>query len=103
MRNFLRAAVWGGIFVWSTADAGTVCGHRVNFAASLEVDYGEVEIGRGLTPTGQLIELFVSPRHSFTVLVTTPVGFSCVVATGEAWDSVKEPANTLPLSPDRVP
>ena len=89
-------------FIWSTAAAETICGLRENFAASLQTDYAEVELGWGLMPTGQLIELFVSPRHSFTILVTTPEGFSCVVAIGQDWDTLIESAANLPPSRDRM-
>lgn len=102
MRNLLRAAILGGFFMWSSAHAGTVCGLRENFVVLLDVDYGEGEVGRGLTPSGHLIELFVSPQRSFTILLTTPEGFSCVVATGQDWDTVNAAASTSPLSRDRV-
>jgi hypothetical protein len=103
MRGWLRAAVWGGFFICSTAAAEPVCGHRETFVSVLERDYAEVEIGRGLTPAGQLIELFVSPQRSFTILVTTADGLSCIVAAGQDWDSAVETAMPSPLLRDKVP
>jgi hypothetical protein len=86
MRWFLAAALCGGFFVAAWAQGETLCGERDSFAVSLRENYGELPMGIGLTPDGRLIEMFVSERGSFTVLVTAPNGFSCVIAVGSDWE-----------------
>ena len=48
-------------------------------------------IGSGLAESGVLFEIYVSPSGTWTLLATTPVGTSCLVGAGEAWDPLPEP------------
>ena len=44
----------------------------------------------GLTTGGGLLAVVVSRTGSWTIIVTTPNGISCGVASGESWESVSE-------------
>ena len=71
------------------AAAQQVCAPHDKAAQSLQKQFDEQVVGRGLTPSGKaLFELFVSKTGSWTVLVTYPDGRSCMVATGEAWQRI---------------
>lgn len=35
-----------------------------------------------------LIELYVSPTGSFSMLMTAPLGLTCILASGESWEQL---------------
>lgn len=47
--------------------------------------YGEKQVAMGLAVTGQLVEVFSADKGTFTVLLSTPDGTSCVATTGHNW------------------
>ena len=46
----------------------------------------------GLVSNGSILEVLASKDGSWTISVTRPDGMSCVVAAGEAWEDMHEPA-----------
>ena len=49
--------------------------------------------GVGVTDAGNLLEvLSANDGSAWSIIVTTPEGMTCLVATGEAWREVREPA-----------
>ena len=65
------------------------CGQRENIVTRLADKYNEKPIARGLETGGtRMIEILVSPKGSFTVLLTYANGISCIAASGEGWQSV---------------
>ena len=69
-----------------SASAQAQCGPRQEVVKSLGEKFKEAPIGRGLTQPGQVLEIFASQSGSWTMLVTTPNGTSCLIAAGENWD-----------------
>lgn len=68
------------------ATAQEICGDRKEIVNRLETGYLEKRIAMGLGSAGSLIELFVSKESgSFTLLITTPIGTTCLMAAGEDW------------------
>ena len=61
------------------------CGLRAGVVAGLERHYREAQTALGLTAKGSLIELFVSPSGSWTIIQTSPQGMSCIMAAGSRW------------------
>jgi hypothetical protein len=61
---------------------GAVCGERRELVKSLRAQFNETQEDYVLASERKLIELFVSPQGTWTVLVTTPLGISCVTASG---------------------
>ena len=54
--------------------------------ALLETQFAERVIGRGLAADGRaMFEVFVGPKGSWTLLVSTPEGGSCIIADGLDW------------------
>ena len=45
----------------------------------------------GLAANGNLLEILVSPRGTWTIIITGPNGIACGVATGENWENVTAP------------
>ena len=61
------------------------CGLRAGVVAGLEQRYQEEQTALGLTAKGDLIEVFVGPSGSWTIIQTSPRGMSCIMATGSRW------------------
>ncbi len=74
----------------SSANAEQLCAPRNKAVMQLDEQFGEMVSGRGLAVNGKrMIELFVSEKGSWTVLVSDPNGRSCVMASGENWQGIK--------------
>lgn len=74
------AATYGGA---AAAEEG--CSARDKMVGHLENKYGERLRGAGLQSLDGLMELYVSDKGSWTLLLTRPDGKSCPVAVGEHW------------------
>jgi len=68
------------------AQAQLPCAPRNEIVTQLAERFRETPEANGITPQGLLLEVFVSKTRSFTVLLTTPQGLSCVAAAGENWE-----------------
>jgi len=62
------------------------CDQRNKIVNVLAHQFSEQQVGSGLTPGGQVLEVFASRKGSWTILLTLPSGRSCMIATGEDWD-----------------
>ena len=69
------------------------CMPREAIFDSLEASHGEVPAYRGVTATGSLFEVLVSPDGTWTAFFTFPDGLTCPVATGEGWRHVPGASN----------
>ena len=58
--------------------------------AKLRTEFGEKVLGRGVSGDGTLLEIFLAPSGTFTVIKTTPDGLSCVVDFGEGWQTLNQ-------------
>jgi hypothetical protein len=65
-----------------------LCGPRKNITESLSGKYKERVVGRGLTEGGMILELFVSSKGSWSVVVNDPLK-ACIISTGEAWEKAE--------------
>ncbi len=72
----------------SPASAEQVCGERTKLMTSLGENYAEAPVAMGLTSAGAVIEVLTSPTGSWTFLVTHPNGLTCMVASGENWETL---------------
>ena len=68
--------------------AQAVCGDRAKMISHLGANYSEQPVAMGLTSTGAVIEVLTSPSGTWTFLVTEPSGLTCMVASGESWESL---------------
>jgi hypothetical protein len=92
----LMLAALGSASIPAGARAETMtCGKRSDLLAHFQQSYHEVPNVLGLTTDGRLLEVIVAPSGSWTMLVTAPGGPSCIVATGQDWQSVA-PVSTDP-------
>ncbi len=82
----------------TTAHAAPACGERVKFTKHLAAKYKEEPRALGVTQTGKAVfEVYVSPDGSWTLLMTTAKGASCIMAAGHSWQQ-KDKLAYLPKS-----
>jgi hypothetical protein len=74
------------------------CNSHTDLTEMLEQKFAEQPTALGLQSNGQLLEVFVAnDGTSWTIVVTRPDGWSCIVAVGERWESLPN-AVTSPLA-----
>ncbi len=81
----------GFALVASTAMAQPQCNERENVLELLAKKYQETPIAAGVTNTGGLVEVLTDTKGgTWTIIVTTPRGMSCLVAAGEGWRNMEQ-------------
>lgn len=69
------------------------CAKRTILVQKLNERYGETQQSTGLTPGGHVFETFAHPETgTWTLLITLPEGISCMVASGKAYQNIRQPA-----------
>jgi len=75
--------------------APAICRARDGLLTQLEHKYGEVPVAIGVA-NGALIELLTAKDGmTWTIILTSPKGISCLIASGEGWRPLA-PAPTDP-------
>jgi hypothetical protein len=68
------------------------CGPRDRVVVALAERYGETRQSIGLGNNNQVVEVFASlETGTWTITVTLPDGMTCLVASGQAYESLAEP------------
>ena len=73
----------------SPSHAATVCSTRTNILNKLSSQHGENPVAMGLAANGSMLEVLASNDGTWTILITSPNGTSCVVAVGDSWEALK--------------
>lgn len=72
------------------ATAARLCLPHGDIAELLNTRYAEARIAIGVAEGGGLLEVFSTvDGTTWTIVVTSPQGISCVVSAGESWHSQK--------------
>jgi hypothetical protein len=74
------------ILLPTIAAAQLPCAARDEIVREITQHFKETPEATGVTPQGILVEVFVSKARSWTILLTTPQGTSCIAAVGENWE-----------------
>lgn len=91
--GFVAALLVGGaIATVEPAAAQTICGERADFLTQLQKRHGETPSSIGLSSSGQVLEVLTSKEGTWTILMTSPQGRTCLVAAGEAWENLPKVA-----------
>lgn len=66
------------------------CDSRETVLAFLSDRYAEAPVAMGVARNGGLVEVLTSGADgaTFTIIVTTPDGRTCMVAAGDSWESL---------------
>ncbi|HCM83875.1 MAG TPA: hypothetical protein PKW15_04240 [Alphaproteobacteria bacterium] len=67
-----------------------LCNKRSEVMKNLSANYNEAPTALGMASNGGILEVMTSrDGKTWTVLLTTPDGKSCLVAMGNSWENVK--------------
>jgi hypothetical protein len=70
------------------AQTAVPCGDRAKLIAMLDSKYSETLANVGVTGQSQLVEVYVSDKGTFTVVMTNNKGVACVIAAGDSWEKL---------------
>lgn len=79
------------------AQALGMCGSRADFIKALSDKYQETGKALGIAGQVNLVEIFASKAGTWTILVTTPQGKSCIIAAGSSWEDLPPSKNLTSL------
>ena len=91
IRPFKFAAVLAAVSLFSSAgvaSAGAACGSHDALAKSLTTKFKEARRVMGVVNAKAVMEIFMSPQGTWTVVVTDTKGTACIIATGQDWQEV---------------
>jgi hypothetical protein len=94
---FTLATVFAVLAVSEMAVAAPMlCSARTDVLTQLASKYHERPSSAALTSDGRLLEVLKSDNDAtWTILITTPKGVSCLVAAGESWqDKINDQSNS---------
>jgi len=84
----ILAIVFGSLLLmWFTvpAHAMGMCGTRDDFIRALNDKYSEGPKAMALAGQVNIVEVFTSKVGTWTIIVTTPEGRTCIIAAGSGW------------------
>jgi len=77
----------------SAATAQPQCDQRDSVLQVLQQKYKEAPVALGVTHNGGLVEVLTTGNgNTWSIIVTTPQGMSCLVAAGEGWKAMQQVA-----------
>ena len=76
------------LFVASVAHGHIMCAERSRVLTDFGAKYKEGPVAMGLASNGTVLEVLTSVKGSWTIIVTGPTGKTCIVASGEAWQTM---------------
>ncbi len=75
-----------------------MCAERDFFLKAFKQNYSEVPVAVGVGSGGGLVEVLSSEAgSSWSIIITSPEGRSCLVSTGWGWRVLQPPAPGEPL------
>lgn len=93
----LGTAAFGAMSLPAAAADNMICGKRDKIISQLQGKYGETARVMGFSKGAGVVEVFANERSgSWTILITNPTGMSCLMAAGEAFESVDIPSSDAP-------
>ena len=84
----LACALLFGTLSASVVQAQSQCGPHDAIIKVLNAKFQENQRAIGLINEKAMMEVYISPKGTWTMVVTNEAGMSCVLAAGEAWDEM---------------
>ncbi|MFT4181688.1 MAG: hypothetical protein QM636_07185 [Rhizobium sp.] len=72
----------------AASQAMLACAERANLVAFLGEHYSEKLSAVGQLDAKTIVEIFASENGSWTMMITNVSGQSCVILTGQNWESI---------------
>ncbi len=83
------ATVLMAVAALPTMAGDNVCAPRSQIVAQLAGEYRETSVAHGIAENGGVIEVMRSrERGTFTIIITMPDGFACMIAAGRNWEEL---------------
>jgi len=82
------------VFIWvAIANAHPMaCGKHDVVVAGLKIRFAERIHSMGISKGGgSIVELLVSEKGTWTVLIVTPEGRACMIGSGDGWQKMEGP------------
>lgn len=76
------------ILATRAAEAAPQCAPRETVLEQLSQTYGESRRGMGIAANNTVMEVFAAEGGSWTVIVTLPDGMTCLVASGQGYETL---------------
>ena len=93
-KPIILAALAFSVLTAGAAQAQQICAPRANLVEKLKAEFNEEPDAVGVTTNGGLFEVLSSSEGTWTVLATGPNGVSCLVLSGEGWQTRTEPRSS---------
>ena len=92
IRSLSFAAALAGAAIIAHAEpaaANSKCAPHDDIVKVLNKKYQETRHALAIVSATAVMEIFLSPEGTWTMLVTNTQGIACITASGEAWQDVK--------------
>ncbi len=86
--SFAAVLTAASLFGLAGEAAAMQCANHDNMAKALTGKFKETQRAMGLVNTSAVMEVYMSPQGTWTVLVTDTKGIACIAASGEEWQDV---------------
>ena len=100
LKTVTTTVLAGALFATTAASAQqqqrVPCGERTAIMSHLESGYSEKPVAMGLDAQGRVLEVLAAPSGTWTMLVSTPGGLTCLIASGVAWEELQIKAGEHP-------
>ncbi|HSF63339.1 MAG TPA: hypothetical protein VLA78_03060 [Paracoccaceae bacterium] len=95
---FALSLGFAGLILATEARANAQCAPRDQVITHLGTKYAETRRGIGIAANNTVMEIYASDGGSWTIVVTTAQGLTCLVASGHGYESLTEelPARGAP-------
>ena len=81
------AAVGASLLSVSASAQENLCGNRGDIVSKLSEHYKEIPTAVGVVDKNAVLEVFVSGDGTWTIIATGTDGNSCVLSSGDGWES----------------
>jgi hypothetical protein len=98
MKIVLAAVVAAFTCVTGARAAEIQCAKHSAMLALLTKKFSENPVAMGTINQDRYMQLFVSPKGSWTILVTKTSGEACIVASGDNWENLPDLAAAGPAA-----
>jgi hypothetical protein len=98
MRRMIGLAcglIFGTLSSTAFAQIEKQCAPHAEVVKVLDAKYQERQRAVGLINEKAMMEVYISEKGTWTMVVTNEIGMSCIMATGEAWDEMPAPVAGL--------